>query len=36
LAVAVEAKPYTIDGLIEAILHAEVSNDSRGGGPPPG
>ncbi len=33
LAVAVEAKPYTIDGLIEGILHAESSSNAPGGGP---
>lgn len=33
LTVAVEAKPYTIDGLIEAILHVERSNPTARGRP---
>lgn len=36
LAVTVEAKPYTIDGLIEGILHVESSSNTPGGGPVPG
>lgn len=33
LAVAVEAQPYTIDGLVEAILYAERSNYGAGARP---